>query len=242
PSAAGLVGIGLAAMWQAHRAHERGRWLLPVALAGSALMEAAILGAYPGWETGFGVAVAVVAFATAAVLTASAVRWSGRSTRLALAGSAVGIAALLAPLATWGGISVFRQQNSADLSAGPSQGSFGRFQAGRAPRPGAGFDGQTSQALIDYLEANRGSTRYLVGVTNANAAAPIILATGQPVMALGGFIGRDPILSPDQLAAEVDAGTIRYFLVSGAGRAVGFTGAAGGGTLAGEDLAWVSQH
>jgi 4-amino-4-deoxy-L-arabinose transferase-like glycosyltransferase len=49
------------------------------------------------------------------------------------------------------------------------------------------------------------------------AAAPIILATGKPVMSLGGFLGSDPILSTQQFANLVQTGMVRYVLNGGGG-------------------------
>jgi 4-amino-4-deoxy-L-arabinose transferase-like glycosyltransferase len=72
-------------------------------------------------------------------------------------------------------------------------------------------------ALLTYLQKHRGSATYLVATSSANAAAPYILATGDPVMALGGFTGSDPILTTTKLAALVKAGTVRYFLTGGGG-------------------------
>ncbi len=79
-----------------------------------------------------------------------------------------------------------------------------------------GFGGeQADNKLINYLEANQGSSRYLLATQNATSAAPIIIATGKPVMATGGFIGSDPILNQQQLENLVKGGTVRYFLLSG---------------------------
>src|SRR5204863_9834004 len=81
---------------------------------------------------------------------------------------------------------------------------------------GIAFGSQTaSAALIAYLEANQGDATYLVATTNANSAAPIILATGKPVLPLGGFLGSEPILTADDLAAKVRAGQVRFFLLGG---------------------------
>ena len=92
--------------------------------------------------------------------------------------------------------------------AGPGDG-------GRGP---GGPGGSANQAeRIAYLRANQGSATYLVATGSANQAAPIILATGQPVMALGGFLGSDPILTVDELAAKVKAGEVRFFLLDGRG-------------------------
>ena len=79
-----------------------------------------------------------------------------------------------------------------------------------------GFGGEatkTDTALIRYLRARQGSDKFLLAVPNANAAAPIILATGKPVIAMGGFIGRDPILTQHSLADMVARGEVNYFLL-----------------------------
>jgi hypothetical protein len=44
-------------------------------------------------------------------------------------------------------------------------------------------------------------------------AAPIILAAGEPVMALGGFSSGDHILTTDELAEQVTGGVVRFFLI-----------------------------
>jgi hypothetical protein len=67
--------------------------------------------------------------------------------------------------------------------------------------------------LVRYLEEHRGGAKYLAATSNALTGAPLILDTGQPVMAMGGFIGVDPALTPKSLAGLIDRGEVRYFLV-----------------------------
>src|SRR5206468_392129 len=57
----------------------------------------------------------------------------------------------------------------------------------------------------------------LVAVSDSNSASSIILATGKPVMSLGGFLGSDPILTVDQFAQLVKEGKVRYYLAGGMG-------------------------
>jgi len=78
-------------------------------------------------------------------------------------------------------------------------------------------DQTVNSAMLQYLLSQQGSTKYLVATTNANSASPIILATGKAVMALGGFTGSDPILTADELSTLVANGTVRFFLLDGAG-------------------------
>jgi hypothetical protein len=55
------------------------------------------------------------------------------------------------------------------------------------------------QKLTGYLIGNREAARFLVAVPNANVAAPLIISTGLPVMAIGGYLGDDPILTPSDI-------------------------------------------
>ena len=125
-------------------------------------------------------------------------------------------------------------------SGGPS--SFGgRANGGGfggAPARGSALDQANSQ-LIAYLEAHQGTATYLFATLSSQTAAPYIVATGKPVMTLGGFSGSDQILTLDQLQALIRAGTVRYFLVSGDG---GFGGGPGGGGSNAQLVQWVVAH
>jgi 4-amino-4-deoxy-L-arabinose transferase-like glycosyltransferase len=63
------------------------------------------------------------------------------------------------------------------------------------------------------LDHNRGKERYLLATSSATLAAPIIIQTGEPVMARGGFHGLGPILTPERLAGMVEAGEIRFVML-----------------------------
>jgi hypothetical protein len=67
---------------------------------------------------------------------------------------------------------------------------------------------------VKYLLDNRGDARFLVAVPTSAEASPLILATGEPVMALGGF-GGDQILTADELAHVVEKGELRFLLLPG---------------------------
>jgi hypothetical protein len=69
------------------------------------------------------------------------------------------------------------------------------------------------QRLIQYLLLHEGKTRFLLATLDSLTAAPIILATDKPVMALGGFLGIDPIVTPEKLSVLVADGEVRYFLL-----------------------------
>jgi 4-amino-4-deoxy-L-arabinose transferase-like glycosyltransferase len=94
-------------------------------------------------------------------------------------------------------------------------------QAGFPGGMGAGSPGgdisQVDTKLVQYLEANQQDYTYLLAVSSANTAGPIILETGKAVMATGGFSGSDKILTTDKLAQLVKNHTVRYFLTGGMG-------------------------
>jgi hypothetical protein len=94
----------------------------------------------------------------------------------------------------------------------------------------------TSEAdpvLVDYLQANRGDAKYLVAATNAFSAVPIILKIDDPVISIGGFMGRDPVFSTDGLTNLIDKGAVRFFLISQGGR---------GGFSQNESASWVQDN
>jgi 4-amino-4-deoxy-L-arabinose transferase-like glycosyltransferase len=120
----------------------------------------------------------------------------------------------------------------------------GPLGAGNGATGGAGGVGgagaqslQVNQQLLTYLEANRGSASYLLATLGSQTAAPYIIASGQPVIALGGFNGSDQILTLSQLQALVNAGDLRYFLLDGGGG--GPSGQSGGNN---QLLQWVESN
>jgi len=48
---------------------------------------------------------------------------------------------------------------------------------------------------------------------NSQMVAPIIIETGEPAVAIGGFMGGDPILTANQFAEKVKEGLFRYMLL-----------------------------
>ena len=103
--------------------------------------------------------------------------------------------------------------------------------AAAGSRAAGGFAGggdQVTSALTDYLVANQGSATWLVAVSGANEAGSIQLATGLPVMAMGGFTGSDPAPTLAEFQAYVASGELRYVLVGGGGGGRGGPGGFGG--------------
>jgi 4-amino-4-deoxy-L-arabinose transferase-like glycosyltransferase len=248
PPIAALAAIAIVGLWREFRAHTWLGWMLPVAVFGTALVQADMLGYYPAWSAWLiPLVIGTAALAAAGLLygmLGERVHGTlGGSLVVARAASGLALVALLLAPALWSAYTVSSARGGGGVPAAGPQAlgtrGFGfaapptgapnaspRGRVGAASGP-AGFSfapgGNTSSAVIDYLLANQGSTPYLVATTDSNTAAPIILATGKPVMSLGGFSGGDPILSADQFASLVSSGEVRYVLV-GRGGGGGFGG------------------
>ncbi|GAA3411912.1 glycosyltransferase family 39 protein [Streptosporangium vulgare] len=104
----------------------------------------------------------------------------------------------------------------------PGQGTAGDARQGssiaRYGLPGGmrgGFGGAMDQRMVDYLKRNRGGATWLVAVSSAQGASSVILSTGLPVIAMGGFTGSDPAMTVDRLKGLVSSGRLRYVMTGG---------------------------
>ena len=110
-------------------------------------------------------------------------------------------------------------------------------QAGQAGRAGGGTgEGRASTELVQLLQADGGTHRWAAATVGSQSAATYQLASGRPVMAMGGFTGSDPSPTLAQFQAYVAAGDVHY-LIAGDGM--------GGGRdrgTASQITAWVAEH
>ncbi len=210
PAICALVGIGLVSMWRDYRRGDRRHWLLPVALLVTAVGELWILIFYPAWAGWLALIIAgfcaVVAIAqTVGILLPG---WHINTSPFI----AIGLLALLLAPTTWSVFSVWQGNSSSLPSAGPSP-TAGTNAFGINTND---LNNETADPkLIHYLEAQQGNTRFLVATLNATIAEPFILTTGKPVLALGGFLGTDPILTVQQLQTLIANHTVRFFYLQG---------------------------
>ena len=96
--------------------------------------------------------------------------------------------------------------------------------AGRAFGGGGGGGGilnasQSNPALTKLLQADAGRYTWAAATVNSNSAAGYQLASGEPVMAIGGFNGTDPAPTLAQFEKYVAEGKIHYFIAGGRGSA-----------------------
>lgn len=235
PAIAALTGIGLVALWHCYRAGGWRSWLLPAALVVSATSEIRLLRDYPTWQHRLVPAIALLTILAAVGLLAARLRplnrihtaWFGRGLAIA------GIVALLIAPGVWSGITVASGNTGGLPAAGPTASNSGGSPFGvggglrasgsppagvaRNAQPAGGPGGSVSDGLIAYLTANQWSATYLVAVSSANEAAPIILKTNKAVMAMGGFSGSDPILTVASFKQLVASGEVRFVLIGGGG-------------------------
>lgn len=226
PAICALFGIGVVVMWRDYRRAGWRGWLLPLALLLTALEQIHIIASEPAWGTWLLPVIAIsCALAAVILFVARLLPHLPIHKNVLISAVCVSLLALMLTSAIWTAIPVLANKNSSLPIAGPNEQGDGG--------PAGGFGGNTggNTALISYLVAHKGNAKYLVAMASANEADSIILATNQPVMALGGFSGSDPILTVSQLAALVKSGAVRYFLIGGAG----------GGTQS-VLISWIEQH
>jgi 4-amino-4-deoxy-L-arabinose transferase-like glycosyltransferase len=220
PAIAALVGIGVVALWSDYRSPGRRGWLLPLTLLGMAALHAYVILAYydEDWSSWLAYVIAGLCAVATAVLVFMRLRPGLKASAYSVCAVAVGVLTLLTAPAVWAFYTASQGSGGMMASAGPqtvqssSWWGSGGSRSGNGP---PGSRGTADPALLDYLQTNRGDAKYLVATINSMSASPVILNTDEPdpVITLGGFMGRDPVLSTDELADLVNEGAVRLFLV-----------------------------
>ncbi|MHC1558472.1 ArnT family glycosyltransferase [Actinomycetospora sp. C-140] len=141
--------------------------------------------------------------------------------------------------------------------AGPGRGAGGPGPDGSAS-PGAarnglggGFRGggmmtllrasTPSAELTTLLRDGAAGHTWVAAAVGSNAAAGYQLASGAPVMALGGFNGTDPAPTLAQFQAFVASGAVHYFVGDESSASISTTDS-GGSDDAARIAAWVASH
>jgi 4-amino-4-deoxy-L-arabinose transferase-like glycosyltransferase len=245
PAIAALAGAGGVALWHLGRRNRALGWVLPATIIVTAAVAVEILARAPSYDPWLRSAIAVgAALSAAGLLAATYLRqWRIMTVAAALAG-----ASLLAAPAAYSLSTATSAASGALPAAGPSAaGGFGGGGFGGGGGPGGSTT--TSNALISYLEVNRGNAKFLVAAFTSKASASIIIASGQPVITIGGFNGGDPAPTLAQFQQMVAQGQVRYILISGGGGfgggGFGGGGPGGGGPGGGATSAisqWATSH
>ena len=243
PPLAALAGIGVVRGWEAARDTRAVPallvpWLVLVTAAWQVFIHArAVEGhAAPAWLLR---AVLVGALASAVILVALALGWraSERARPLAAGALGLGLIALHVLPVAWALSTVLVPANgvlpAADLVRLLPRDAIAEARARRAADPAR------LARLIGFLTANRQGERYLLATSTTMLAAPIIVRTGEPVMARGGFHGLDPILTPNALDRLVATRHVRFVMLGDLSMVARRLGA----ETAGRPIAeWVRAH
>jgi 4-amino-4-deoxy-L-arabinose transferase-like glycosyltransferase len=232
PPLAALVGIGAVKMFRDYLGEGLQGWLLVTAVGITGFAQVLILLFTPDWS---GILIPVVLCGTIAVLLCLSVlkMYSHAGTGTIRTIVAVCAVALLFIAPCVWSCTPFVYGNSGILPVAGPQLAPGSGGMG----PGNGNPGNTSgiSTLGDYLLSHTTRETWIAAVPGSNDGANLIIETGKPVMALGGFSGTDQVLTLDSVKERIQDGRVRYFLLSSQG---------GGGMGSGnsEILTWVSSH
>ncbi|MFB9904477.1 ArnT family glycosyltransferase [Allokutzneria oryzae] len=212
PSIAALVGMGAALAW---RERDRGGSVaLFLAVGGTAMWSARLLS-----SSMFALAVGVgVVGLGAAVLLLFAGHLPQNFVRGTIVAALVG--ALAAPTA-YSVATAATPHSGALPSAGPSQGGRAMGPNGMSRTGGGGMGsllnaGTPGTELTALLVNGAAGYTWVAAAVGSNSAAGFQLASGAPVLAVGGFNGTDPAPTLDEFQSYVRSGRIHYFL-GGAG-------------------------
>jgi 4-amino-4-deoxy-L-arabinose transferase-like glycosyltransferase len=137
-----------------------------------------------------------------------------------------------------GGVSGRPSGSSAGRVPGSTPGRPGHVPGGQGSGVGGGLSGgtQVSSAITNLLTSGAAGYRWAAATVGAESAAPFQLASGEPVMAIGGFNGTDQAPSLAQFTKMVAAHEVHYFL-----GANGHTFGGGSGDAA-QITSWVQSH
>ncbi|MGW1254692.1 glycosyltransferase family 39 protein [Streptomyces sp. NPDC002513] len=196
-----LSGAGLVRAWRAWQEGRRRAWVLPVVTAVNVLWCAVLTLCYRhfiGWQGPAAVAVGVVSLG----LLGLGRRHLGHR-RIAVAGLATGLAAVLLIPAVWSASALSPHYNQPG----------GMARVGPASRPGGGGPSRLTPArerFLAYLEAHRNGAKYLAAVPDWSDASAYILAANASMLPMGGFSGQVPYPTPQALQRLIGSGELRY--------------------------------
>ncbi|MCG8921932.1 glycosyltransferase family 39 protein [Lentzea sp. CC55] len=212
PAIAAVTGIAGTELWRG-RAHLPVRAALTAMVASTGVWGFILLDRTPAWTPWLRwVLLAVSAAAVFALVFGASRTW--------LAGALVAAALL--------GTSGYAAATAATTHSGSIPLSGPRSQQGGGPGP---REGGSSTEVVQLLKAT--GTRWAAATVGAQSAAALQLASGRPVIAIGGWNGSDPAPSLDEFKVLVAEGQVRYFVPGGGG------GGRGGDN---EIASWVAAH
>jgi 4-amino-4-deoxy-L-arabinose transferase-like glycosyltransferase len=231
PAIAALVGIGSMSLWR-NRSDVRAATAMSSIVVLTVVLAAVLLTRHGNWLDWLRLSLAVGGVGAAALLLVV----ERLPQRVAVTVAALAVAACLAAPTAYTVATVATPHSGAIPTVGPARGpgGFGGFGGLLdSPVPGA--------ELSAMLAADAGHYTWSAAAIGSNNAAGYQLASGAPVMAVGGFNGTDPSPTLEQFQADVAAGRIHYFI---RGRIMlgAFPGRDSGSREAASIADWVEAH
>jgi 4-amino-4-deoxy-L-arabinose transferase-like glycosyltransferase len=209
PALAACIGITIWALWMMRARRPRLSTLVLLGAAAGTLIYQALTAA------GYSVAVSWLPLMAAGLGLGALLLFAAfhhRWTRLAGGGFIMVVAALLITPTVWSAQTTLDSRPNNVLPSAYEGERAGGFPAG-LPEMGS----SVSQALIDYLQPRTQGMDWMMAVNSSMTGSPYVLATGRGILLMGGFSGQDQVVTPDTLAALVQANRLRYVLSQGAG-------------------------
>ena len=198
PPLAALVGIGVVELWRVRAQHA---WLamglLLLAAIGTLWLQMTTVNSFVRTAWWLPLSIALCVTGTALLLP-----WLNRRFKFAAsAGFVCIIAALLITPGIWSGLTTLNSSGNQSLPSAYDGRSSGPPNMGGA---------QINETLLDYLEANTQGLKYLMAVPSSMQGSDYVLATGRPVLYLGGFNGQDKVVTSEDLARMVADHELRF--------------------------------
>lgn len=231
PAIGAVIGIGSTMLWR-NRFDVRAASAMASTVAVTVVLAAVLLNRHADWPAWFTVGVAAVGIGAAVLLLVNA----RLPRRVALAAAGLAVAACLAGPGAYAVATAATPHSGAIPSVGPASGAgqFGGMTGFLgAPTPGAGLTALLAEDADQY--------RWAAAVVGSNNAAGYQLASGAPVMAVGGFNGTDPAPTLPEFQRFVADGDVHYFIRSRIMGTFG-RGEATGSRAAADVAAWVESH
>ncbi|KPC58388.1 ArnT family glycosyltransferase [Streptomyces chattanoogensis] len=215
PALAALTGGGAALFWAEYRAGGKRRRALPAAIGLTALWAVVIDGPHGRFAPWLLPVVLMLGLCGTAGLWSSGPRTTPRALHSALA---AGMASVLLAPAVWAASCLDSRYAGSPMSplAGPVGPGYREMRHhGTKPRPHAlNTPSVRDAALLNYLTAHRSGEKYLLATQAAYGAEPLLRATSQPVLVMGGFTGLTPYPAAHHLNTLVSAHELRYVLLT----------------------------
>jgi 4-amino-4-deoxy-L-arabinose transferase-like glycosyltransferase len=231
PAIGASIGIGATLLWR-NRSDIRAATALSGAVLVTTILAAVLLSRDSGWMPWLRAAVAVGGVG-AAVLLLVAGRLPGRVSRSV---AALAVAACLAAPAVYSVATAATAHSGAIPSVGPARQGFGGFTG-----PGGLLDSPApGPALSATLSADAHDFTWVAATVGSNNAAGYQLASGAPVMAIGGFNGTDPSPTLEEFQRYVADRQIHYFIRGK--MMIGHWGPSTGISESSDIAEWVETH